>query len=660
MKTRFELKLCTIVCLLLVVFMLPAYAQADSRVDAEVVYSSKDGMQYAVSPSGLWFNENGQLKWFGMSDFEPSLAQTDENVSHIDTDTSSLFYLVDTPDGQYLHSVLPSGTVMMADVLIQSDAAIVQMEAGQYVLDENGKISSLYAYEGTLSPLQITSWSNRDVSAFSVWDTYLITYKASTGELALLDTSKKQLACSPMKISALAWVQVGKVSDESVIALALNETGDLLRIDMKNGTYETLNTNLPKDCAGLRRNETTVYTLGKNCTVLYSLPVSQLLGKETGKTLTVVNAMGTENHYQAAIDLFHQKYPDVDVVYRGINDPHVLATEIMGGQEGIDIVGLQDAYMSTSSALLLKSGAFLDLNQFDELVAQKEAYRDIFDTVTIDGIWYAMPLMYYQNPWQVNKTLAEQIGWEIPAGRWTWDDFMLLAKKVKAWNETADSHIYLLQDDNPNLPYFFTEYQANHVNTYAGVADYQSEAYLQLLTMWKQLNDDKLLYSPPLRQSQSIMMPRNVLLYTELVDLRSMGSKCYIYPPTETLDSPIPVYSITCAALNANTPYLEEAVHFLACYMSPEAAARSDYWGEGQLLKDKSLYSTDMSWGASVSAENETLWNDMLTQGAPELFLYDISNKQRNTLLPGLLDGTVSVEQFAAVSQQLADMALGE
>ena len=50
----------------------------------------------------------------------------------------------------------------------------------------------------------------------------------------------------------------------------------------------------------------------------------------------------------------------------------------------------------------------------------------------------------------------------------------------------------------------------------------------------------------------------------------------------------------------------------------------------------------------------------MMTQGAPELSLLDISRQQWQTLLPGLLDGTVSPEQFAAISQQLADMALGE
>ncbi len=638
--------------------LLPFSAVADEAVKATVAYSARNGMQYAVSSSGLWLNEDGQLKWFGESAFEPVLVRQENNVSHIAADNTGLIYLTEYANGQKLNIVSSGGMMVLEGVPIQSKASIVQLE-GLYALDEGGHISSIYAYDGTLSRLSFDGWKNENVTAFSRWENYLIAYKLSSGELALLDDATKQTIYKPVTVPSLQWIQVGAITEERAIAFALDTVGSLLRIDLSNGNCETIGAKLPNDCAGLRRNEKYIYTLGKYYTELYALPIDQLLGRKSSKTLTLVNAAASyEERFQAAVDLFHEKYPDVNVVNRYIDDPRIIATEIMGGKEGIDIIGIQDSQMVTSAALLLKSGALLDLNQFEELTAQRNEYRDIFGPVTISGHWYAVPYAYEQHPWRVNERLAEQIGWEIPTGRWTWDDFKALAEKVKAWNETAESPMYLLQDDNSLLPYFFQEYQANHVDTFNGKADYQSETYLELLRMWKRLHDDGLVYTSPSVLNKA--MQQNVLLYAYRTNLPTMGQDRYVYPPTETLDSRIPVYSIPCIALNANTPYLEEAAYYLVCYMSPEVASLEIYWNEGQLLRDRSLYNTETWWGLSVSEENEALWNEMMTQGAPELYLLDISRQQWNTLLPGLLDGTVSPEQFAAISQQLADMALGE
>lgn len=656
MKNRHTRLLRAFALFLSIMMVMPHSALAETTVKAERVYSARDGMQYAASSSGLWLNEDGQLKWFQESAFEPMLVREENSVFHIAANENELFYLTEDAEGQKLSAVLEGGTLTVDGVRVQSESPIVQME-GVYALDERGCISSVYAYDGTLTLLSFEGWTNKDVTAFSLWESYLITYKAESGELTLLNIGTKQAVYPPVTVPSLQWIQVGAVSEERGIAFALDVTGDLLRISLTDGSYETLETNLPKDCAGLRRNEKNIYTLGKYYTELYALPIDQLLGGENSKTLTIVNAGGSMQ-FDAAINLFHEKYPDVNVVSRNIDDCRIVATEIMGGKEGIDLIGMQEAMMVISAGLLLKSGALLDLNQFEELTALKDEYRDIFGPVTISGHWYAVPQSYCQHPWQVNERLAEQIGWEIPTSRWTWDDFKALAEKVKAWNETAESPIYLLQDDNPLLPYFFQEYQANHVDTFNGKADYQSETYLELLRMWKQLQDDGLLYTLPKLLGKA--MQRNVLLYAYRTNLPSMGQGRYIYPPTETLDSRIPVYSIPCIALNANTPHLEEAVYLLACYLSPEAASRAYYWNDGQLLRDRSLYNTEPEWGMNVSEENEALWNEMMTQGVPQLYLLDISRQQWNTLLPGLLEGTVSPEQFAAISQQLADMALGE
>lgn len=659
MRTPRTCHLLFLACLLvLALLLIPLSATADTAVNTTVAYTAKNGLQYAATASGLWLNEGGQLKWFQESAFEPVLVQKEDNVPLISTQGDDLVYLTEDAEGQKISILMIGGTYLVHNVPIQSKSPIVQMDC-YYALDAQGRISSIYTFEGTLTALSVDGWANEGVSTFAFWDNFLLTYKAATGELALLNLNTRKTVCPPVYVPSLACVQVGAAAGERAIAIGLDDAGQLLRINLMDGSSEVLDAGLPGDCAGLSRNSKYFYTLGKNGTTLYALPTRQLLGQMSDKTLTFVNGLCNDDRFEAAVDKFHEKYPDVNVESRSIDDSRVIATEIMGGREGIDIIGIQENNMSISAGMLLKSGALLDLNQFEELTALKEEYRDIFGAGTIEGHWFAFPGDYWLFPWRVNEKLANQIGWEIPTGRWTWDDFLALAEKVKAWNETEDSHIYLLQDEIPILPYFFREFQANHVNVYTGEAEYQSEEYIRLLNMWKNLNDDGLLYSSPFRLNPS--MGRNTLLYTYYTHLTGMKRDRYIYPPTETLESLIPTYLVPAIALNANTPYLEEAVHFLACYISPEVVAKDIYWNIGQQLKDRSWYNTEMwDWGPTVSEENETLWNEMITQGAPELALLDIERQQWQTLLPGLLDGTVSAEQFAAISQQLADMALGE
>ena len=275
--------------------------------------------------------------------------------------------------------------------------------------------------------------------------------------------------------------------------------------------------------------------------------------------------------------------------------------------------------------------------------------------VTISGHWYAAPVDGIDmHLWQVNPRLARELDWEIPEGRWTWDDFRALTERVKAYNETAEKPMYLLQDDSYVLPYFLMEYQANHIDAYAGVADYTSETYLDLLRLWKDLNDSGLIYVAP--RTNKPTMGFNVLLYSKRTSRIATGSLPHILPPTETEDSLYPVYIGGALALNANSQHLEEAVYFLSCYMSVEATSNLLYCNGGMWLKDGERVETF----ERVSDENDALWNYLLEHGTPELYLYDIMRQQYDTLLPGLLDGSVTPEQFAQISQQLADMMLGE
>lgn len=639
---------------------MPAYA----AVNYEEVYSSKEYLQYAVASSGVWLNENGTLKWFHESAYHPEDVITDSRIGHIASDGSSttqVVYLTEEQGVQTLHFTMTSGTNLLPAVTLPSDKHIIQLENSTmfdlFALAEDGTVYSVYAGDGSLRPLSISQWINEGVSTIAVWSNYLLTYKQASGELTLIDLSLKSCTVPSVTVPSLSWVQIGMVSEDECYVLALNINGNLIRVNMNSGEQEIIETNLPRDCAGLRRDKYRVYTLGNSFHTLYALSINELLERVSSKTITIVNSVGNFDQFEEAVSMFHEKYPDIQIVERNIDDPRIIATEIMSGAEGIDIVGLQDSNMPISAALLLKSGALVDLNQFLDLVALKDEYRDIWGAVTIDGRWYAVPEGIEQNLWCVNLQLAEKIGWEPPVGRWTWDDFTALAEKVLAYNQTADSPIYLLQEDTFLLPYFFHEYQANHVQPFNGIANYMSDQYISLLKMWKQLNDDNLICSAPSVFDQSFRP--NALLHAQRMSLNSLNTDCYIYPPTESVTSAIPAYTFNLA-LNANSPNLEEAAYFLTCYMSPESVAKTFYWSHGQWLCNKELYTKTENIFGFVSEANETLWNEALTATAPELYLLDIMIKQGSALLPSLLEGTISAEEFAAVSQQMADIVLGE
>ena len=391
---------------------------------------------------------------------------------------------------------------------------------------------------------------------------------------------------------------------------------------------------------------------------LYVMFTPRALASSTdGYDLTIVNRVGDEARFQKAVELFNKKYPTVRVVERQIDDPRVLATEIMAGGEGIDLIGLQDSFMTVSAAILLKNGALEDLNRHPELLSQRELWIDMFGFVTIDGHWYAVPEIAEVHLFQVNTDLAEMIGWQIPTGRWSQSELTELASRIKEWNDKSEKHIYLLQEDTFLMPYFFHEYQANHVDIYNNTAAYDTEEYIELLRTYQWLNDNGL-FCKSYAMLNPKMRPDTLLLSVRFDGLPSLGEGTFILPPGKTGKEAYPVYGCVLS-VSANTPHMEEAVYFIYCYMSREALELQNSLSWGFWLKDGMHTQYAYSF-EHISDENRMLWNFVLENSVPEVYLYDISREQYKTLFPALLEGKITPERFAAISQQLADMALGE
>lgn len=645
------------------------FSGAAAEIKCETVYTSGSPLLCAVGGQGVLFSRDGVLLLYPENAREAAeIARAGHIVSVAADNREDLFYYLTEEDGvQALYTVTGSGASYGDAVPLPEGQRILQLDADGgrlYALNEAGVLYSVFPYGSGADMMEIRAdgWQNGGVSAFSVYDGLLAVYRPESETLSVLRLGDEIALLQSAHLPAAASVQAVQTADGQLYAFALAEADGgqaLLRVSMADGRTETVDTNLPKDCAALRRDRTKLYALGKGGTALYALPLQSLTGASETPTLTFVNLLSTGQRFDRAAALFHEKYPDVELVRREMNDMETLVTEMMAGSADVDLLAVQESAMFVSSGMMLRAGALLDLNRFDSLTALKARYRDIWGWTTLDGKWFGVPESPYCPLWKVNTALAEAIGWEIPEGRWTWADFAALSERVMAYNQSAEKPIVLLKDDGGPLPYFLTEYQANHVDIPAGKADYNTDAYVGVLALWQDLCQSGLVDVPirPVYGREALLTASPNSGMPAL--LSQMGSDRYILPPTETETSLYPVYDAGFLVLNANTRHLEEAVYFLACYLSPEAERTRVSEHTGKWLRDGSGYTDYSQWAKGTSPENEAAWYDALEHSAPAMYLLDISRQQYWTLLPGLLDGSVTPERFAEITQQLADMAFG-
>ena len=258
---------------------------------------------------------------------------------------------------------------------------------------------------------------------------------------------------------------------------------------------------------------------------------------------------------------------------------------------------------------------------------------------------------------QVNPKLAEAVGWEIPTGVWTWEDFDALADKVYAYNQTAEKPIYLAGENV--LTNMRWQYEATHTDYYLGTADFQTAEYLGLLERIQDLSVRGLIYIKD-PHDLSFDMPDNTLLWAEEHALGKLGNDTYVLPPVYDIENPLFLVDSWCLMANANSRYPEEAAYFLACYASVEATSNQFYLNCGQWLKDKSLYGEQHDMRTPPSAQNEYLYNFVLEHGVPQLRDLELMRLQiTEGLLEMLMNGDITPQEYADTMQQKADMLIG-
>ncbi len=624
----------------------------------------------AVDSYGRWTYEDGKLMFQKTKSKRPQVVLENDSIVAMAADEGlpgTLYYVTWSEEGQRLLSTTNYGYPMTPGRDIDSSFNIKDMVAtggSIYAVVNNKQIrNSVYAisvypnqaqYDAALN---IEGWTNKRVTMLSLHGDVLFAYR-ETGELAAINFRRLQLYCPPVKVKGLREIVAGFEKDGDQYAFVINDEARLMILNARTGEMIYSGQRIPQDTASMSRDETNLFVFDHEGTQTACFNIKQLSGKKVDHQLTIVDGPDLrESAMVVAIEMFNKKYPNVEVVRREILDNRVLATEMMADEGGVDVFSMQGGYSMTPAPGLLANGAIIDLTDMPEIQALRDDYRDIWDMVSTHGRQYGVLWETKAELLQVNPSLAEAVGWEIPTGVWTWEDFDVLADKVYAYNQTAETPIYLAGDYVlDNMRY---HYEASHLDYYLGTADFQTEEYLCLLERIQDLCAKGLIYikSPT---DLSLDMPDNTLLWAKEQGLGSLRDNTYVLPPVYDAEHPTFLVDSWPLMANANSHYPEEAAYFLACYASVEATSQQYYLNNGQWLKDKSLYGEQKDMRKPPSEQNEYLYNYVLEHGVPQLRDLDLMRLQiSEDMLDMLMNGDITPQEYADAMQQKADMLLG-
>ena len=629
-----------------------------------------------TAPQGVWKYEKGVITYQGRDDKYPKTILENDNIQLIspDTmDTGTLYYITKTESGQYLNSITYGGYPISSPKRISDEYLLHAMVADGsncYLIADTkngiGQVIKTDVYEGSVIQDEVISapgFVNENISCISVYKGTLLSFSSEQGILTAISLSSRKVLSS-IHLTNVQTILAGDKYTDIHSAFALTDEGKaLLRIDITTGKAEKMDISAPSGARSLQRDEYTLYITDATGSPLSEYNIASLSGQKITKTLTVVNASLDSPSMLEAIRLFNEKYPDVQVVSRTIDDFRVAATELMAGQGGIDVLHLTGVWSVSPLPKLLKNGAIVDLTDHEHMIKAHENMRNIWGLVSESGRIYGAVSMCEICMWEVNPIYKNKLNWTMPDGRWTIAEFKSLADKVIAYNQTSERHMYLLADSG-FIPNFLELYNAKHLNTYDGTVDYETKEFADLLTLWKYLSDNRLLYTYPTGiqtgRIGSKDMVSNALLRVNYSSLGGYGESLYILPPTYSPDDPL-VSETYALVANNNSAMREEAAYFVSVYASKAVTRYQFYLNYGQFIDKKEDYAfINMPDIRKVSSENEAKWNYALEHAKTNHTPISLKRIVNTELMPAFLSGEIDKESFARLLQTQAEMMLGE
>lgn len=416
-----------------------------------------------------------------------------------------------------------------------------------------------------------------------------------------------------------------------------NENGNLYLLDLTSGETQDTGLRCPADTAAMFAKSETLYTLQANGTVR-AFPLYEGVAENQ---LVLVNVFGGGRHLDAAIAAFHEVCPEIEVVVRDIDDPRIIASAMLTGTEGFDIIGLQTSFDIHGVQDYYISGAIVPLDAYPELTANLDAYCEYFGKVEADGRPIGLNTTMDMIEWYVNPTVEAATGISVPRGIWTWDDFFALADSLAAYNAQNGTDYIFFADNTPWLPYMLKQYTTASTDYRTGAAHYTDDVFVDALEKWVRFENSPL-YRFEEELGWSIGPLENALISNCTVDHETESTDTIALPPIFT-EYPCQAIYMAPLAVNANSHKIDAAIRFLICFT------------------DESVFTQDSIYRTATSDPVlTTKWKATAALAREVLNWGDLEREMHNTLYPQLLSGEMTAREFAEICQKRAAMILGE
>jgi len=346
-----------LLCIVLLLFMVIPFGG-----EAESFYRSNKPIQYAVGANYVWVVEGENVSTVQISSGEKQAVGVIKSIVRIASEADNLVYLVNSAGRQTLAMIDNNGHELYC-VEIPSEMDVWQIEANQntvYVLGEfadeassevdmhghahaNRAVYQITPYiDHSFEKLIIDGWNNEYITSLALSDDYLYTYSSDTLEACAVELKTHTLAQTPVSVTHLSYITPANTVDgiPHLYALCYSDQASLWLVNMQSGEKTKVVAKLPDDCYGLRRSRDTLYTLDAKGTTLLSVPIE--MGNKS-ESITIINSLRENTQrMRKATELFHTRYPDIEIAFQWIDDPRILSTGIMSGAEGYDIICVQE------------------------------------------------------------------------------------------------------------------------------------------------------------------------------------------------------------------------------------------------------------------------------------------------------------------------------
>lgn len=653
------MKRIALICIILFVFSHTAFASEENSVKLSAP------SLFEVNEKGLWVADSNSLSLFvDTSSVSPYFEIEFENISTIAADEKYVYILSESESKQIITRVNAEGTVEQTWE-VPEDITIQKMDVGtdKFVFlipyeYESTNHEMIHIYGGTTALLimdmntsAVSLWSSEEGSSefihdFTVNGNWLYVYAIDLQELSCFSMSDSA-RISNMNCAPMAFLH----TDDQGVCYGVSET--------EEPALYRLNVNANENV----RIRDVVGTFG--CRVangsMYSYLVSDKkieiveLITQADKKLTVAFPSGLSDSPRMvkAQQLFHEKYPDYQVVYVDIPDSRILATSLLSGEALYDVLMVWEGG-AICSKTMAQAGAIVNLNDCPDIIEQLDKWLDIREVVSEEDFLYAIP--YDMTPcliW-VNQTAMEQMGFSAPDHIWTWEEFFDMAEAIA----NSGTDYCLLQDYTLMLPVL--QYSSNEINMRSKQANFDTEAYRYLMENWKRYVETGIICTDG---SKEPLMIADWVGYVQLMD------ETYVVPPIYRPDTRVPVQT-NAMVMNVNSDAKEAAAWFMACVISEEAVKSENYVYYGRYLDSAAPHLVGATAeelglypGEEVllaSAENDALWEFALENGMQYFFEGALMREHDNHLYPAYMNGDLSLDQYIFAYQQAADMFMEE